>query len=247
MRLRVMHLRYASPAARLRLVTDWLPRLASAWWCFVDIPDALEVMLPAAGATDFAQWLGACRAAGALEDAQEAEKALALSAELFFGQAAPEFYVEAMVVGSARASRVLSGARTSDRVVAEEVATLYASLLARPSRRQRALEHYATWLESMLPAGSARLEAYPAVASVNLDAEYARLLRPMRTQVNRLASRAALPLTSDREHARTLVGDALLARLGHIQAVRTRGPDLIDLGWEAGLARHLARRAPGNR
>jgi len=83
-------------------------------------------------------------------------------------------------------------------------------------------------------------------STATVDAAYARLKRPMRGQVHRLASRVAVRLTSDFEHARTLVGGALLARLGHTQAVRVRGPGRSeDLGWEAGLARRLAQRAPG--
>src|SRR5947208_1872449 len=117
MRLRVVHLRYPSPAARLLLITHWLPRLAPTPWCFVDIPDALEVILPAPGRPEFDQWLAACSAAGAIDEAQDTQTAQALDPRLFFGEAAPSFYVQALIVGSARTAQALSGGRASDRVV----------------------------------------------------------------------------------------------------------------------------------
>src|SRR6185436_14063351 len=115
MRVRVVHLRYPSPAARLQLISSSLGRLAPARWLFVDIPDVLEVvLLQPRGGVEVTDWLAACLADGLAREAREVPAAAALDARLFFGEPAPAFYVQALAIGSARAARLLEAGFVPD-------------------------------------------------------------------------------------------------------------------------------------
>jgi hypothetical protein len=228
----VWRVTYPSAAARLEVIallalldaSQAVPRR----WLFVDVPSGLEVVLLRAGAVEVPAWLHACESAGLITGAAQTEAPLALDPRLFFGQPAPDFYVHALAIGSARAARLLGSGYASDQVIGEEIATLYASLLPKAAERRRALEHYALWLN----AGTGGVEIDRQLPPA--DPEYTRLRRGMRAQVAQLAS--TLPLRS--EHARAMVGDALLARLAHTHVVRLCSPERAgDRAWETNLAR----------
>jgi hypothetical protein len=228
MQYTVWRLAYPSAAARLRLIAllDASQAVARRW-LFVDLPSGLEVVVLRAR-VDLSAWLEGCQSAGMIAGAARAEAPQSLDPRLFFGQPAPAFYVRALAIGSARAARLLLGGYASDQVIGDEILTLYASLMPREAERRRALEHYALWLQA--PDGGGEISPGQLAA----DAEYARLRSAMRTQVVQLAAR--LPL--DSEHARAMVGDALLARLAHTHVVRLCSPQRAgDHAWEANLAR----------
>jgi hypothetical protein len=246
----VIHLSYPSHAARISLIAKHLPRLRQRWY-FVDVPPGLEVVLlqarrDSSAATHVAAWVDSCRAAGIVDAARYAAAPLALEPRLFFGRRAPAFYVTALAIGSARAAQLLDAHAgcASDEVIGTEVATLYASLFPRLSERRRALQHYATWLEQVADSPGPATDCRPIGI---LDSEYVHLRRSMRTQTTRLAQRVAVDLAPDFDDTRTLVVQALVARLAHTQVVRLSSPDRTgDLGWEAGLARSQLGHAPGS-
>jgi hypothetical protein len=246
----IIHLTCASRDARRRLIAEYLPKLSADQrrWFFVDLPPGLELCLLHARSdmsvrSDLDAWVSSSRAAGLIDTDSFTDASRALDSRLFFDQAAPGFYVKALVMCSVRAADLLRAGFTSDDVVAREVATLYTSLVPRLQDRQRALEHYATWLEQLGGPG-ANFTGDARWSVHDDDPTLGRLRSAMRRQTARLARCLSARLGADYQPARNMVADALVARLAHTQVVRLNPAERTS--WEVGLARSLLRAAPAS-
>jgi hypothetical protein len=177
------------------------------------------------------------RASGIVSKVVYRDFSYAMSPELFLGNVVPEFFPEAMAVGTARAAELLrrvvdDGARRAPPwLLRWELRETYRSLLPDRARRSMALEWHARWLEII--SGTTRdpkLEAALLVESTT-EVRYHPKLSDDYWLLQRRMTGEWAAFEREFEHAMEAIPEegelaaSLIARLTHIQAVRLRGPD----------------------
>ena len=177
-----------------------------------DETGVLEIAVATAGEVIPTGWFRSAVAGGLVEHAESGTSPAALDARLFPRHGPGDAYVALLVAMSQRALDLLRH-QTDGREaipwpsVRDELASLYAALFPDVSRRRRALDEYARWLErttvQRLAEGSYATSASPAAAST--VQRYEELGVQLREEV-----------------AEEDVLIELAARLAHTQVVRLR-------------------------
>ena len=223
----VVHLVYRDLLARHDLLVRELPRLAPAAWWFIDLSLSLAGAprggLEVAASAGLLEWVD--RSGPEVVAAAPVDGARALHPSLF-PDAPPPWYVDALAVGSARASAIAAALGPAPTIAATDAAARrellagYATLYPGPADRRDALALHGEWLARV--TGHAPVAPAPPTDDVGPIAE----LSEYRGLRDALAER---PPT----HA--------VARLLHIQTLRIFGPAQADpIGRELALVGELS-------
>lgn len=257
-----VHLICKSPIARLRLIAERFPPVGQQRrWFFVDVPltgvdrasYGLEVGLQESSGDrsvdhEIHSFLETAHREGLIKEAEIATASFVLVPKLFLQEFIPTSFVNALAIGSLRATDILrtiysiGASRASWGMVHDEFATIYRELIPNPNQRLMALDWHATWLKEFAAHTSNESESDLAAkqdktgihVSIEPIHRYLRISKVLTREIEAMVEQLEKAQIASRPTANVLRA-TVVARLAHIQAVRLWGPDYSNEPHYEGL------------